>query len=168
MTGIVLTLTTSPQERMAASSAMLDRVTWAERRLILLGIPVPLALGSGVGLAWAMGYPMGAAGLVALYTLLGGLIGTILASRLQVRRFRALYASSTLAARAQPVALSDEGLSLEARLLPWSGIAGQSRWKDTTLLHFSTVDALMIPDRDLPSGVTPGDLQAQVAKWLKQ
>ena len=152
---------------MAASAAMLDRATWTERRLVVLGIPVPLALCSGLGIAWLLGYPLGSAGMVALYTVLGGLIGTIVAARLQVRRFRALYATSTLAARAQPVSLSEAGVSLEARLLPWSEISGQSRWKAATLLHFSAVDALVIPDRDLPADLSPEDLHARVATWLR-
>jgi hypothetical protein len=168
MTVQELSLTTSPQERMAASTAMLDKRTWAERRLVVLGLPLPLALGSGIGVAWLMGDPLGAAGLVALYTVLGGLIGTIIGSRFLARRYRGLYATSTLAARAQPVSLSDEGLCLQARRLPWSDISGQSRWKQATLLHFSAVDALVIPDRDLPADLSLEDFQAQVAKWLKR
>ena len=163
-----LTLSTAPEERLAASTAMLDRVTGVERRLLVVGIPLPFALVGALGIAWVMAYPLVEAAIVALYTVLMGLIGMIIAARLQARRVGALFSASTLMRLAQPVRLSETGVGLEARHLPWSAITGQSRWKQTTLLHFSAVDALVIPDRDLPVGMTAEALQAQVAKWRQQ
>jgi hypothetical protein len=167
MTEVRMTLTTSPDERLDASAAMLGRVIGVERRLIILGIAIPLALAGGMGIAGLMGYPLVAAGIVALYTLVGGMIGMSIAYRLQARRIRSLFSASNLLSKSQSVSLSETGLCLEARTLPWSAITAQSRCKNTTLLQFSSTDALVIPDRDLPVGLSPEDLQAQVAKWLR-
>lgn len=165
MTEIRLKLTATPSELLAVSTALLDRATWTERRVILLAIPLPMALASGLGLAWLRGIPLSSAALVAVYTLLGGLIGMIFASRLQARRYRTLFSASSLRSRAVPVTLSGDGLQLEARQLPWAEVSGSSRWRGATLLHFSAVDALVIPDRDLPPDMTPDALQQRVAAW---
>lgn len=168
MTEIALRLTASTDELLGASTAMLDRAAWWERRLMFLAIPTPLAFAGGLGVAWLMGYPLGAAGLVAIYTALGGAIGTALALRLHGRRYRRLFARSTLRAQSVPVTLSEAGLAFGPRDLPWTAIGAVSRWRQATLLHFSAVDALVIPDRDLPPDLPPAALTAQVNGWRLQ
>lgn len=165
MTEIALRLSASTDELLAASTAMLDRAAWWERRLMFLAIPTPLAFAGGLGIAWLMGYPLGAAGLVAIYTSLGGAIGTALALRLHGRRYRHLFARSTLRAQPVPVTLSETGLAFGPRDLPWTTVGAVSRWRHATLLHFSAVDALVIPDRDLPPDLSPDALRARVDGW---
>lgn len=168
MMDLSLTLTTSPDEQLDASAALMARGTRLKARLIILGAVFPLALAFGLGIATLLGYPLVAATIVALYTVIGGLIGLGVALRWQARRIRTIFASSSLLQREKPVSLSEGGVRFDARQFPWTAITDQSRWNEATLLHFSTLDALVIPDRDLPAGLSPEDLQAQVAKWLRR
>lgn len=168
MTEVRLTLTTSPDERLDASVAMVERVTGVEQRLISSGVPILLALICGVGVARLMGHSLVLAGGIALWTIGGGMLGMSVASLLLGRRFRNLYSQSSLFNRPQPISLSDAGLCFETRLLPWDTITAQSRFRTTTLLHFSSTEALVIPDRDLPSDLTPRELQTRVADWLQR
>jgi hypothetical protein len=165
MTEIRLSLTAPAADLLAVSTALLNRATWARRRWLLLAFPIPLAAGFGLGMAWMSGVPVPDAALIVIYTLLGGMLGLIIANRLQTRQYERLFATSTLRAVACPVILSDTGLRFEARDLPWSAITGTSRWRDATLVHFSSVDALVIPDHDLPAGVTESAITAAIATW---
>ena len=96
------------------------------------------------------------------------MIGMSVASHFQVRRLRTLFTESSLFSLRQLVSLSDAGVCFESRTLPSNSITALSRFRNTTLLHFSSTEALVIPDRDLPGDLSPEQLQAQVAKWLKR
>jgi|GEM_PF-5155166 len=75
MMEIALRASTSPDELLAASTAMMDRAVCRERRLVFLAVSVPLALAGGLGVAGHVGYPLGAEWLVAIYTALGVAVG---------------------------------------------------------------------------------------------
>ena len=74
---------------------------------------------------------------------------------------------SRSALRRAPISaiLSRDGLSCGPETLPWSAVSATERWKDSTLLRFSRLDALLIPDADLPPGETPQTLAARIAEW---
>lgn len=165
MTEFSLVLAPPPAEVLASANALVDRASWLYRRLVLIAIPIPLALAFGVGIAWFEGHQLGQAVLVALYTTVGGYFGLIVASRLFRWRLKGQFSASTLMRLPRPVTLSHSGLTLETRHLPWSAIKGTSRWRSNTLLHFSSVDALLIPDSDLPTGITPELLSDQILAW---
>ena len=165
MNEISLRLLTPTADLLAAATATADRSAWGFRRLIMFAVPLPMAMGFGIGIAHILGQPVTDAAMVALYTCIGGLVGLSLASRLITRRYASHFAVSGLRRQPLPVILSDAGVTFTTREVPWSGIHGTSRWKDNTLLHFSSVDILVIPDRALPPGLTPGDLAARVADW---
>jgi hypothetical protein len=168
MTDLRLTLTTSPDERLDASVTMVERVTGVGWQMISWGFPILLALLCGLGVAMLMGHSLVLAGGIALWTIGGGMIGMSVASQLHGRRVRTLYSESSLFSRPQLVSLTEEGVFFESRSLPWDAITAQSRFKSATLLHFSSTEALIIPDRDLPWGVPPQELQARVAEWLRK
>ncbi|HMS95636.1 MAG TPA: hypothetical protein PKA03_10520 [Tabrizicola sp.] len=167
MTKFSLVLAPPPADRLASANALVDRASWIYRRIVIIAIPVPLALALGVGIALIEGRPLGPAFLVSLYTILGGYFGLIVASRLFMWRLKVQFSASTLKRQPCPVTLSEAGVTFEIRHLPWSATLGTTRWKNNTLLHFSAIDALLIPDRDLPTGVTPALLSDQILAWRK-
>jgi hypothetical protein len=160
-----LQLLTPPADLLAAATATADRADWGFRRLILFAVPLPMAMGFGIGIAHILGQPVADAAMVALYTFVGGFIGLTLSSRVIARRHARHFATSALRRQPLPVTLSDAGVTFTKREVPWPGIQGTTRWRDNTLLHFSAVDILVIPDRDLPAGLTPDDLAARIAEW---
>jgi hypothetical protein len=165
MTQIALRLTAPPADLLMAAATLADRAAWSYRRLLVLALPLPLAFAFGLGMAHLNGQPLGGAALVVLYSFLGGFLGLILANRLFARRYKQLFTASSLRQKPCPVILSEVGLTFEPRQLLWSDIQGTARWRDNTLLHFSAVDALVIPDRDLPQVLSWEALAAQIEKW---
>lgn len=94
MMEIALRPSTSTNELLAASTAMMDRAICRERRLVFLAVSVPLALAGGLGVAGRVGYPLGAEWLVAIYTALGVAFGTAPVLWLHGRRYRRLFWST--------------------------------------------------------------------------
>lgn len=94
MMEIALRASTSPDELLAASTAIMDRAVCRERRLVFLAILVPLALAGGLGVAGHVSYPLGAAWRVAIYTALGVAVGQAPVLWLHGRRCRRLFWST--------------------------------------------------------------------------
>ena len=165
MNEIPLPLVAPPADPLSAANATADCAAWAFRRLMLFAVPLPMTLVFGVGIALFLGQPLGEAARVALYTCIGGLIGLLLANRVFARRYGREFAASSLRWQPLKVSLSDSGVTSEARQVLWSSISGTMRRKNSTLLHLLAVDALLIPDRDLPSGLSADDLAKRITEW---
>jgi len=166
---ISLTINLPPAQAIAAGQAMASRKMGPLGRLSVMML-APLAGGMIVvlGLAWLMGERLDAAALLFLYAYFGIMAGLIIAQRIWGRRYARLYGRSQMRNLPAPITLDDSGITFHPRHLPWDAVSKTARWKDCTLVHFSSVDALAIPDADLPTGETPETLAARIAKWKSQ
>ncbi|MCB6179528.1 hypothetical protein LHP98_15500 [Rhodobacter sp. Har01] len=165
MTEIHLRLTASPAQLVAAGQHLSQRRFGLSQRLALAALLIGGGLLFGGGISILFGTPWLAALVISLYASLGTILAGILAFRLNQRRFLTAFSVSDLRARPVGLTLSPEGLTVEPRSLAWASVTATSRWQAATLLHFGTADALVIPDADLPPGLTPETLAAQIAAW---
>lgn len=148
---------------------MLQRQLGALGRVLVMML-APLAGGMIVvlGMAWMIGERLEQAAIICLYAYFGIMFGMILAQKIWARRYGRLYASSQMRNLASPITMDDSGITFQPRHLPWGAVSTTARWKDCTLVHFSSIDALAIPDADLPLGQTPTTFAAPIAEWKAQ
>ncbi len=162
-----LTLHPTTESQFAAGRYLLGQAMGL--RLTALGLvvlPFALALACGLLMAYAVNVTLDDGGLVALYASIGAIFGNMAALYLFGRHYRSLLAASALQKAPASVTLSADGVTLgSGALLAWSAVTAVTRWKGLTLLQFSPVDALVIPDANLPPGMTPEALSARIAQW---
>ncbi|MGB4827962.1 MAG: YcxB family protein [Paracoccaceae bacterium] len=132
---------------------------WLRPLVFAVGLICALMVGS------LLDVPANKAFFIALTTFYTTLLALWLGSRATQRRYFRLLEDSACRMRPTPVSLSAEGLRMEPRAFPWSDIIAVTRWNDMTLLQFSPVDAIIIPDADLPAGETPETLATRITTW---
>ena len=163
---ISLTITLPPAQALAAGQEMASRQLGPMGRLsVMMLAPLGGGMITVLGLAWMMGERLETAALFCLYAYFGIMAGLIIAQRIWGRRYGRIYASSQMRKLPAPITMDDSGITFHPRHLPWATVSKTARWKDCTLVHFSSVDALAIPDTDLPMGETPESFAARIAKW---
>lgn len=167
MTDLHLVLSVPPTRLLDAGQAMARRFHGLKTRVLLALTLFTAGLTSGLIIAYVFGVPWLVAALISVYALLGAILATALFQRLSARRYRAVFATSTLRQQAVPVTLSDAGITFGVRALPWSAVTHAARWQDCTLVHFSPVDALVIPDAALGE-LPPETLATRIADWKTQ
>ena len=167
MTQIRLTPSATGSELLRASNTMTWRFMEPWRRLVAIlgffaaGIVMALIAGLVIGTTPSQSV------LIGLYATLGALLALILIQRLNGRRLAADYGSSDWRCRDVVLVLDKDGLLAEERRLRWSDVRGTQRIGESTLLMFTGADGMMICDRDLPPGMTPAELQRQIAEWRR-
>ena len=168
-TPLGLTITLPPAKAMAAGNYMLQRHLGPMGRLTVMML-APLAGGMIVvlGVAWLFGDSLAEAAIICLYAYFGIIFGLVIAQKIWMRRYGRMLFGSPMRNLPAPITMDDSGITFHPRHLPWGAVSTIARWKDCTLLHFSSVDALAIPDTDLPPGETPDSFAARIADWKAQ
>ena len=106
--------------------------------------------------------------LSSVYTILGMFFARIFVDRWLSRRVVSEFAQSPLRERGTPITLSSAGITLEAPTLDWPSIKQIRRESGAlTLLMLSHIEPLVIPDADLPPGVSAESFLAQITEWSK-
>lgn len=162
---IRLRINTKPQMAAAAMTRAVGQAPGRQKRSAVMGGLVAIcAMVLGGGGAAMIGFTFAQAWPVIVLTLVGTVLGFILAMRIN---YPALYRIQSEDWRWQgaDIALTPEGLRLEAQLIPWDVGHGTSRMPGGTVLHLGVIDRLVIPDADLPPNLTPEDLAAYVQRW---
>ncbi|WP_151720638.1 hypothetical protein [Gemmobacter serpentinus] len=131
--------------------------------LMLLGA---LLFGGAMTLIGAIPLTVGL--VISVAALFGALIGMQIAIRMNGAAIQRLQAADWRWQQGLPMTLRPDGLVLEARLVPWDAGHGTSRLKDATVLHLGRLDTVVIPDADLPPGLSPENLQTKIAGWRSQ
>jgi hypothetical protein len=165
---LTLRLLVPPEMQAQASNVILSREMGPWRRLSILAVPALGAVILAIAAGWLVGVSSLNAGLMGLYGYFGAVAGFFLIRKLLGQRNLRLLSGSALRSTPVLVQLVDTGLVFAERSVPWSGVTAVGRWKDTTLLYFSPVDALVVPDRDLPAGLSAEALGALVQARIAQ
>ena len=164
-----LTITLPPAKAVKAGVYLQQRHLGPLGRLAVMML-APLAGGAlfAFGFAWLIGESWLTAGIIGLYTYFGITIGFVVAQNIWFRRQRHLLTRSQMRNLPSPITMDDSGITFHPRHLPWDAVSTTARWKDCTLVHFTAIDALAIPDTDLPPGETPETFAARIAQWKAQ
>jgi hypothetical protein len=107
------------------------------------------------------------AAMVAGYAALGYFF-TALVMGLRNRAIIArLLQNSPLRAMPYSVTLSAQGVDRSGRLYPWAVFTGVATLPGLTVLQFSPLEGIPLPDKELPAGSTPDSLRTQIDQWRK-
>lgn len=165
MTPITILSTATAQERVRVSQRLTPVWASAGRRLLPIALMLVGSGLGGVGLGWAIGLPLSPALLVSLYSMIGTCLGFGLSRVINGRvQMRELMRSAALNGPA-PVVLDAQGVTLPERSFRWAQVHAVRRGKDGIILLWSRADGLLLPERDLPEGLSPEDLLAQLSTW---
>ena len=165
MTEIRLTITLPARQRLAVQQALNRRYTRGFRAEVTGFTLAAVFLATALGAAAVADIPTGPALFVAAVTLFAVALAWHLLARAFARGQIASIASSALHALPSGVVLSAKGIALDARQFRWDQTCGTTRLPGATLVDFSALSALVIPDTALPPGLTPEALATQIAAW---
>lgn len=164
---VAITVTATAAELVAASNIMSYRNLGKMRRVVLVLAVYGGGLAGGLGVAAANGVSLSGATLVSVATMLGAFLGFVVVRQLSLRHQRATLNKSNTFGKPRGLKFDETGMTLSERYFPWSGFAGVQRWKEATLLMSSGADGFVIPDRDLPAGMTAADLAKMIEDWRR-
>ena len=132
----------------------------------LLPLAGAVALGVLAGTLF-LNQPWDRAALVAGYAGLGSFVTALLMgyrNRIAVAR---LLQSSPLRQEPYEVTVSDQAVNRNGRLYPWSVFTGVFILPGMTVLQFSPLEGIPLPDRELPEGLSPEALRTHIEHWRK-
>ncbi len=166
MTEITITVDGSRLDHMGTARRLIFRHHGRLRLMGQMAAVVTCAVAGGVTIAWLIGQQsLADAGLISLYAVIGGVIGLFITSRWLSHRLSRTLAASPLRGASVKVVLSDAGITPAPRSLRWADIIDVQRHKAETLILLSPIEAIVLPDADLPQGVTAEQLRNQIALW---
>lgn len=132
----------------------------------LLPFTVAMALGTLAGQLF-LGLHWPDAALVAGYAGLGSFFTAFVLGLRHRKHLASLMRDSPLRALPYEVVLSQRGVDRSGRHYPWSVFPGVALLPSMTVLQFSAVDGIILPDKELPKGLTPDALRTQIDEWRK-
>ena len=165
---VAITITATAGELIAASNIMAFR-NFGKVRQVLMGLAIYVGgLAGGLAVAAANGVPLSGATLVSVFTMLGAFLGHAVVRRMGIRHQQETLAGSSALGKPRGMEFDETGVTLSERHFPWTGFVGVQRWKEATLLMSSGADGFLIPDRDLPSGMTAEHLKRMIEGWRSE
>ncbi len=165
MTDLQVALTASPDRKIAADVMLAQRHSGLMTAMVLMpgfvlaGCAAAWGLAALTGATFRLTPPVAASSAAAMVF--------ILYQNIAYRRARRDLAGSALRNTPMTATFSSEGLILRTGPIPLAG-ATTLRWHDGTIVQFSALDGLLIPDADLPSDLSPEALAARIAGWKAQ
>lgn len=162
---LTLTVTPSARLRNEVAARLISHEMGRLRNGAVPAVPALGALLLAVPAGWLIGVSLSDAATIGLYSFAGAAIGFLLLRRGLKRRALGGLSGSALSNRPMTLDLDETGVTIAAQTLPWSTVLRIDRYADNTLILFSAADGLVIPDADLPDGMSPRTLADLVAKW---
>jgi hypothetical protein len=160
-----LTIALPPERQIAVGNILTSRYLGGGGRLLVLLVPLGFCLAFGLGITWFNGSHLMDGHLIATYGFIGAVIGLVLMQRLSARRYARVLGTSANRTKPAMVSLAQAGIRFRASDLPWDAVSQTGQWQDCTLIQFSALDALVIPDADLPDDLSPAAFAAHIADW---
>lgn len=152
----------------AIASRMLHRHIGRLTSISFFLIPLLVAVGVGVlagrlflGLAW------GAGAMVASYAGVGYFFAAFVIGLRHRKRIAKMLQDSPLRANPYEITLSKHGVERNGQLYPWSVFPNVMRLPGMTVLQFSATEGIFLPDKQLPTGLTPDTVQQKIDQWRK-
>jgi hypothetical protein len=103
--------------------------------------------------------------MVAIYTVIGLLIGNLIYLRIFYSRLRRALLAHSVRSEPRVNVLSQSGAKRGPHLFAWSEITEITALPGMTLLLLSPLDFIALPDASLPPGLIPESFRAQIAAW---
>jgi hypothetical protein len=151
----------------AINARMQHRATSPLKSASFFLIPFGAALGVGAGAAALMGLPADVGFMVASYAGLGSFFAALVMGLRHRGQLAAVMRASPLRALPYEVVLSAQGVVRSGRHYPWSVFTGVAVLPGLTVLQFSTVEGVIVPDKELPNGMTAQAARTQINQWRK-
>ncbi len=163
---IRLTIHTTPGQSAAAMTRAIQvSPGQGRRKQLAFGVMALGGISCGCAMAMLARLPIEIGFAVSMAALFGTMVALQIANRLYAPSLHRLQSGDWRWRQGAEITLTPQGLVIEAKLFPWDAGEGTSRMPGVTVLHLGVIDAIAVPDADLPPGLTPEALAARIEGW---